>query len=28
MDNGLFITLICILGGGFVIILSSINKKK
>ena len=28
MDNGLLITLICILGGGFVIILNEINKKK
>ena len=28
MDNGLLITLICVLGGGFVIILSEINKKK
>jgi len=28
MDNGLLITLICVLGGGFVIILNSINKKK
>ena len=28
MDNGLLITLICVLGGGFVIILNEMNKKK
>ena len=28
MDTGLLITLICVLGGGFIIILSEINKKK
>ena len=28
MDNGLLITLICVLGGGFVVILNEMNKKK
>ena len=28
MDTGLLITLICVLGGGFIIILNEINKKK
>ena len=28
MDNGLLIMLICVLGGGFVIILNEMNKKK
>ena len=27
MDDGLFITLICVLGGGFVIILNEMNQK-
>ena len=28
IDTGLLITLICVLGGGFIIILNEINKKK